>query len=215
VFFADLGRVLSEIDSESERVELTRAVAEEPTFLMKLRVRHGQDVSKLAAYWGKGKRNKDVEPLLESLSRLPADHAIDVAHLLPAFARRRLYTYSQPSESAEAAMFDCHWTAMNFFKETPDAEPMTPPMLVNRLAEEYYPIYGDLQLGDLVLYMVETPDAGDVLVHSAVHIADQVVFTKNGSRSTRPWMFMKMADMQDYYAFGRPVKVRYYRHRDL
>ena len=39
---------------------------------------------------------------------------------MPPFARERLYTSPMPTKPGDLKM-DCHWTALNFFNETPDA----------------------------------------------------------------------------------------------
>jgi len=41
------------------------------------------------------------------------------------------------------------------------------------------------------------------------------VFTKNGNTSSRPFMFMKLDDMKDYYPTTKPVEARYYRKKNV
>ena len=61
------------------------------------------------------------------------------------------------------------------------------------------------------------PD-GDI-VHSAVFIADEIVFTKNGSTAIHPWMFSTVPDLVKQYSFHAPegehLSLRYLRHRSM
>jgi hypothetical protein len=57
--------------------------------------------------------------------------------------------------------------------------------------------------------------AGNRLFHSAVYIADDILFTKNGPNPSNPWMFARLQEVTDYYPQGEPVSVAYYRRKDI
>ncbi len=210
LFFRDLRTVLPSVPDEGERMRLVKALSRESTLLVKLVIPDDADIDRLVQYWGDRGRAKDVEPLLESVRAAAGERTIDVVHLLPPFARRRLYTYPLPSQEPASARRDCHWTAMNFFREAPD-DAFTDLAHVGRtITEEYYDISSNPRYGDLVIFESEK---GHVFFHSAVYIADGVIFTKNGARVSNPWMFMRIADMKDYYPGWGNVRVRFLRHK--
>ena len=100
---------------------------------------------------------------------------------------------------------------MNFFAEQPDDRFLDVDEVVQTLAQDYYRIFGNPRLGDVVVFL----DADGMLVHSAVYVADDVLFTKNGPSSLHPWMLMKLDDMMDFYPRRQGLKTRYFRRKDL
>jgi hypothetical protein len=209
VFLADVAAIGQKL-SPREQARFLKAAAGERTLIMKLRVGPEDNIDELMEYWGRGRRSKDVRPILESLARVSGGDTIDVAHLLPGFARLRLYTYPTPA-SGDAAKWHCHWTAMNFFSTTPDDRFADVNAAIEELKVNYYPIYRNPALGDVVIFLDQ---AGD-LFHSAVYIADDVVFTKNGASFSRPWIYMRIEQMKEYYPQLSKVQVAYFRHKEM
>jgi hypothetical protein len=210
LFFCDLRSIEQSIESGEERMLMLRALSREATFLAKLFVDEKSDIEGLVNYWSRGGRTKDIRPLIESLAEVPGGQAIDIIHLLPRFARARIFTYPPPPEKQPALNRDCHWTAFNFFELEPDDRFCVDTEIVRTLDAEYYRVFGNLQLGDLVMYFND----GNA-IHSCVYIADDVVFTKNGNTSSRPWMFARLGDMRGYYPSQKPLEVRYYRKNSI
>lgn len=205
LFFADTRLVLPQIEDVQERTRLIQALARESTLLVWLQVREGQDVEPLVEYWGQGGRAKDIRPLLQSLARNRGGGRIDIAHLLPPFARQRLYTYPLAEPSLPAGQSrDCHWTAHNFFNTVPDDRFADAAYVALALAE--YQEVEEPGFGDLVAYVSQ----GQVF-HTAVYIAADIVFTRNGARFSRPWMLMPLSGMDDFYPRTAPVQVHYLR----
>jgi len=133
-----------------------------------------------------------------------------VVHLIPPFARRRLYTYPTPSTDPKAAGRDCHWTSLNFFSVDPNDDFTVTEAAVRAFERDYYTIQSEFRLGDIILF---TEGPTNKCFHSAVYIADDILFTKNGPRASNPWMLMRLEHMRDYYLGRSPVKLRYLRHR--
>lgn len=209
--FADLHLVDPLLQGRDERTRLLRALSADRTYLVRLRVDPESNVDELAAYWGHGGRTQQVRPILESLRRVPAGASLSIDALLPSFAQARLSTYQSPTLDPIERQRDCHWTTMNFFRTEPDDAFLgNPELLVERLQSDYYPVFGNFQLGDVVLFM-----AGNRLFHSAVYIADDILFTKNGPNPSNPWMFARLQEVTDYYPQGEPVSVAYYRRKDI
>ncbi|MBN2473477.1 MAG: hypothetical protein JXB62_02625 [Pirellulales bacterium] len=195
LFFSDLRSVLPLLPSEAERRRLILTMTREATLLLRLKISPDSDLDALADYWGRGGRAKEVRPILESLARLGGEQSLDVTHLLPPFARQRLYTYPVLPGTIPDSSHDCHWTALNFFREQPDERFGKVQTAFDTFGQDYYRIFRNPQFGDLVVYV----DHEDRTIHSAVYIAADVVFTKNGSTILRPWMFMKLDDMDQFY----------------
>jgi hypothetical protein len=209
-FFADLPLVLPLVAEEESRVQLLKALSRQTAALVRLRVRQDTDVGPLAEYWGRGGRTKELRPLLESLANVHGGQAIDVVHLLPGFARRRIYTYPRPSMDPLAASQDCHCTSLNFFNDVPDDRFLNIQTVKDTIVHDYYPVFGTRLLGDLVLVVV-----GDTIIHSAVYIADDIVFTKNGNGWSTPWMFMRLDDVKGFYPRDGAVSIQFMRRNEL
>ncbi len=56
-------------------------------------------------------------------------------------------------------------------------------------------------------------------IHSAVYIADDICFTKNGGTAVHPWMLSTISDLLEQYSFqvddGRQLTVNYFRSKEL
>ncbi|MCX6899000.1 MAG: hypothetical protein NT105_09885 [Verrucomicrobia bacterium] len=213
LLFADSNILLPRMGSEREKICLIKTLARKNTLLVNLEVNANSDVSALVRYWGVGGRIKDIDPLLESLRRTPGGASVDISHLLPRFVRARVYTFPYPSGPKIEASRDCHWTSLNFSSMKPDDRFADPKFAYETIRNGYYVISTGVQLGDLMLLV----NSKGQLVHSAVYIADDIVFTKNGTQPTHPWMFMKMADLLELYEGALqtegPLQVMYYRKR--
>ncbi len=206
LFFADLPQVQSHLSDVAEGQRLVQALMGESTLMLRLHVAEGQDVEPLVAYWGGRGRAKDVRTILQSLANTPGGGSIDVVHLLPPFARARLYTYPDDDGVLPAGdTRDCHWSALNFFNRRAD-DRFANGTYVSQVFTTQYTTVDQPQFGDLVVFMND----GEIY-HTAVYIADNVLFTKNGARMCRPWMLLPMSAMRDFYPTPDPIEIRYLR----
>ena len=200
--FSDLPEVHARITDNAERHRLIKTLFRSSALLMKLRIRPDTDNSTLLGYWGRGGRAKDFRPLLDSLTQVEGSIALDIAHLLPPFARKRLNTFPSPPASPDQPTADCFWTSMNFFNDPPD-DRYHDEKVWSRELEEKYAIAELPAFGDLVFLL--QPDGTPV--HAAVYIADNVLFTKNGGHLRQPWLLMKLEDMLARYPVEQGVRV--------
>lgn len=207
--FSDLPEVLSTMPDPDQRRRLLKTLSRQSTVLMKLRIRPDTDVDKLLAYWGRGAQMKDARPLIESLTKIPETATLDVVHLLPPFARRRLYTYPFPPTRPEDGGEDCHWTAMNFFSETPDNRFRNKQTCAETIVKDYYNVTGPSRYGDVIIFM----DASDNVIHSAIYIAADILFTKNGASHYQPWTLMHLNDVLATYPTDQPLRVMTFRDK--
>lgn len=195
--FADAEIVLDQVTDAAERQKLAKVLLRQPTMLVRLAVDATSEVSTLADYWGRGGRSTDVRPLLESVAAPGDDAEIDIIHLLPAFARNRLYRY--PRLTAEdlnkPALVNCLWSSLNFFNDEPDDRFLDLDASLTELKTNYYIVESNYQLGDVIALL----DGEGDLFHVVVYIADDLVFTKNGTSPVAPWTIMPLQRVKDYY----------------
>ena len=135
--------------------------------------------------------------------------------LLPPLPASLLYTFPTPDNPLKGpvATRDWHWTSLNFFREPPD-DRYSDPAYASRLTLDYRPVPSDPRFGDVVTF---SKPNGDIL-HSAVFIADGIVFTKNAYTPLHPWILSTLADLQEEYSFqmppGQNLKVADHRNKE-
>jgi hypothetical protein len=206
-FFSDFPIVMRKLPAE-ERTPLLQALSRQSAVLARLHVGADTDIDKVLGYWDRGIQIKDVRPLLESLKRLPSGGTVSVLYLLPQFARQRLYTFPQPSNTDDRIM-DCHWSTMNFFNETPDDRFANPEYTVKYLEANYYRIARPTAYGDLIFFL----DGNGHAIHSGVYLANDILFTKNGNNIAQPWMLMRLNDVAARYQADTSSRMIVYRNR--
>jgi hypothetical protein len=178
--------------------------------LARIAVNQNTDIDKLAAYWGNvpNVRFTDIRPLFESLRQLPEGGSISLLYLLPKFARDRLYTFPLPPQPGEPAI-DCHWTKFNFSNETPDNRFNDANFTVEYIRKNFYQIGVPSSYGDILLLMNDKNE----VKHSAVFLADDIVFTKNGNNYRQPWMLMHIPNLLATYPATPALKPIYMRRK--
>lgn len=151
LFLADLPLALTAVADRRERLRLIQTLASESSLMLQLHVDEGQDIAPLVDYWGQGGRAKAVHTLFHSLAHTAGGGSIDVVHLLPPFARQRLYAYPEARASTgRSAGRECHWTALNFFNAQAD-DRYTDAAAVSEAYRNDYPLVSTPRFGDLVL----------------------------------------------------------------
>lgn len=210
--FSDYELVLLQIPDKAEQMRLLRVLSSETGVMAGLRIRPDTDIDKLLGYWvPQGVHFKDIQPLLESFKNVPDGRGrIGLVFLLPQFARQRLFTFPMPSRPGDPAM-DCHWSTMNFFNEVPDDRFADPAYTVKYLEANYYQIAEPSRYGDVIMFM--DGDSNNA-IHSAVYLADDIVFTKNGNNMAQPWMLMHLKDLVTKYQSDGPGRMLVYRNRN-
>jgi len=211
--FADPELVRAQVKDPAELRRVAKTLLRQSTMLVRLSVGEESEVSGLVEYWGCGGRRTDLRPLLESMAGRGSP-SIDIAHLLPAFARNHLYRYPKPT----TADFDlpllanCLWTALNFFSIELDNRFLDVNVAVETLKRDYFVVKSGFQLGDVL----SLTDENGHLFHVAVYIADGLVFPKNGTSPVSPWIIMPVERLKAYYR-GRSSSPQlvYHRHGRL
>jgi len=210
LLFSDTALVLPALTTPQERKRFHKMVHRKVTFLVQLIVDETSDIDELVAYWDYPGRAKGLRVLLESLARVPGGAELDIAHVLPPFARERLYTFPNPATTPVEQRRDCLWTSMNFFNETPDDKFTVSAYDQEVIARDYDRVETP-RFGDLAMLMAHD----ERFVHMAVYLADDLVFTKNGSSMWQPWMLMTLPELVTFYSIRQPdpLQVRYMRRK--
>lgn len=211
-YFSDPEVVLKGLASAEERLEYLQSLTSQSAVMMQLLLRPDSDIEKPLNYWSlsmPGVLMKDLRPLLEAQQRLPDGGDVSILYLLPPLAREKLFSSPLPPSAGDDKLPDCHWTALNYFSATPDPRMGDNVYASKFIMEHYYEVARPGIAGDLVLLV----NSRGIVVHSAVYIAEDVVFTKNGINYAQPWILMHEKDMIGNYSALEPVKVAYFRHR--
>lgn len=213
--FAGLPAVLSRLPSYEEKLALVRGLTRQRTMTVSIKMHPGMNVDAIADYWGKGIWTTDVKTILSSVASSPGGGTLDILSLLPPLPSSRPFFYPTPDNPMKGSPpnRDCHWTALNFFNEEPDPKFGIPSEVIKEVRDAYYPINGDPRYGDVV--MLGKPN-GDI-IHSAVFLADDIVFTKNGATPIHPWMLSTLPDLLRQYSFNvepnEKLTVNYFRKK--
>ena len=206
----ELPQILSQPEFESAVDALYRF----PVYLLRLRVSEESDVKALVKYWGRGGRERRIQPLISSLAKVGKidESSINLGLLLPDFARLRLYTYPNSWNDPAVNREDCFWSSMNFFNDQPDPGFFQPEYTKRVLQSRYHSIEGEAKLGDLITLV----DGNGNGLHMCVHLVDHFVFTKNGANVLSPWVIMKTSDMLLLFFPNKDErKIVIYRRNDL
>ncbi|MEM7015605.1 MAG: hypothetical protein AAF585_29445, partial [Verrucomicrobiota bacterium] len=208
---SDTPYLMSQIEDPIMRRRVIRALARTRSIVPRLRVDSSADIDALSAYWSGPRPLTSIHSLLASVRDSQQTDHIDLMYLLPPFPRKYLGTYTNFQDLLYTEQPDCFWTARNFFESEPIQR------IHDNLPEEYYlepekftkvANKAPFHFGDL--FVVRDPRR-DAFVHAYVHIADDLVFTKNGTSTLTPWIIMRRDDMLERYSHFKPFEVHVYR----
>ncbi len=206
--FSDLPALILASGSRAEVVAAKRSFGRFQTVSATVRVPAGRE-SEFVDYWSAAGRSEAALPFLRSLAAAGSGRTVDAALLLPPLARLRLNTFPGLGDAIGGRMPDCNWTALNFFAPQPRFYFIEPYPSFLELTQGYDPVPRAEQLGDLVCFL---GPAGEVL-HSCVHVAGELVFTKNGVSPLVPWALMRFGDVAAIYRHSDAVRVQVYRRK--
>lgn len=213
VYFSDPEIVIRKLANDpAERLEFLKAISGCSAVMARLLIRPDSSIDLPLIYWGlpmPGVLLKDLRPLMEAQKQLPEGGAIPISYVLSPMARENLYKTPLPPQKGEK-LPDCHWTALNFFNFHPDPRMSDLQFATQYVKDNYYEIGKPGIDCDLVLLT----NAKGEIVHSAVYLAADIVYTKNGVNFGQPWVLMHEKDMVGLFSALEPVEVHYFRKND-
>lgn len=199
---SDYGTLYHALETEAERLAAQRAALRFASLVVLLEKPRPEEVQRIARYW-RNRQGKNVRTLLESFAAANDDHRfLDVIHLLPPIAREFVNTYFVPGQPTPVP--SCYWTAFNFDRDVPDQRYMVIPGLSDtqgadawrELMTSYELIDEPGELGDIIAYRREGEPSVD---HVCTFVAEGIVFTKNGSAFSAPWLLARTSDVDATY----------------
>jgi hypothetical protein len=114
--------------------------------------------------------------------------------------RSRLYTYARPGQQ-----LNCFWSAMNFGRAKPKYPVLLTGEAIAALERDYRVIPATQRtLGDVVAFV----DGRGEIIHAANYIADDILFSKNGSSWRRPWVLTTIDEVRALYDARRVTYMR-------
>lgn len=212
--FSDVPAILNHAKSDSEARLIFKIFTRSRALMVKLELTKGDaDINGILNYWttGLGLRRKDVEPIIQSIVETDGADRLDLVHILPALARKLLYTYPGAELSRQGILPDCHWTSLNFFNYSPHEYLLDGRLATSSVLENFRQVSPPYQYGD-ILFFLDTAK-GDAF-HSCVYLAADIVFTKNGRNALSPWTLMKLDEVEKIYLYGGNGRLQGYRHKD-
>jgi hypothetical protein len=218
MLFSGLSALLSQLHSYEEKLAFVKAITRQRTMILRLRLAPDSNIDALSDYWGKGCWNTDIRTILQSLSTFPGGTWNNILMVFPPLPTAQIYMYPNIADNpleGPPVNRDCHWTSFNFFRDVADPNFGKPDYIRQELKTSYYPAPGDPRYGDIVLFAKPNGD----IIHSAVYIADDICFTKNGNTVIYPWMLSTISDLLKQYSFqageGQQLTISYFRNKRL
>ena len=206
--FADLS-TFEGVHPGEATARLLKSVSRVPTLLLRVKINASTDLDAVQRNWGKFNQ-ASIRPLLDSVARAKESSSLSLYHFLPPFARQLLYTYPDPRADPQAARRDCIWSAMNFYEPTPNDAFFDFEHTTKVIRTRFDQVAEAREFGDLIVLGNE---AGEV-VHMCVHIAEDIVFTKNGADIHQPWVLMRLSDVLAKYPASQPLRFTTFRPRN-
>jgi hypothetical protein len=190
--FSDYELVLGRVPAPEQRRRLVSALWRQPAVMGGVRIRADTDTDRLLTYWTipSGVQIKDLRPLLESLKRTGTQESLSFLYLLPPFARDRLLSSPSPGGPADPRV-TAYWGSLNFSNEKPDNRFLDANYCGSYLKAHYYRVARPTWYGDLIFFVDDQGNA----THSAVYVADDIVFTISGANFNQPWKLMRIRDL--------------------
>jgi len=214
VAFSDIPVLLNYAQSDSEARAIFKACTRTRNLMIRLKLDKNANAEEILKYWsfGTGIRRKDLEPLIRSVIELDGVDDLGIVHILPALPRKLLYTYPGLDMAKHGIMPDCHWTSLNFFNYEPHEYLLDARLATSQVLEEFTTVDPPYQFADVLFFLDNT--TGDAF-HSCVHLADNIVFTKNGRNILSPWVIMRLEDVKKIYLYKGNGRVQGFRRKDI
>ena len=210
--FSDVPHLIGLSQSDAEDRLIMKTMTRTRTILVRLRIGADTDLGQLRDYWSMNSVRTDSVSILEGLVLSGGQEEIDITHLLPPLPRRLLYTFPTVSMGMSGTFPDSLWTAANFQNYQPISSPMGSAAFLRTMEKHYDSVEGERQFGDVLLVRRADGKGG---IRSAVYIADDIVYTKNGRQLSRPWVLTELDRVMASAArnTGVELKVETWRRR--
>jgi len=206
----DRAYILRSLATQAEKEAFIRSIFTSHTLVARLVLDESSDLDEVIRYWSAGGKNPEVESIIAGLYYAGGVEKIDIIHLMPPNAKKYLFAFTRYQDINPFNAPDCFWTAQQFFRPAMSQRVLDSLPLDYYLDADFVTVADDPQLGDLVC--IFEPDTHD-FVHAYVHIAGDVVFSKNGTSFIRPHVLTTFDQMMSVYDEGDRFVFQIYRRR--
>ncbi|MDZ4289995.1 MAG: hypothetical protein U0984_18665 [Prosthecobacter sp.] len=195
--FSDIPTLISKATSDSEVQFIKKKLTRTRTLIARLELNSQTDIPAVLNYWSTGLnlRRKELEPLITTTAALPGIQFLDILHLLPALPRKLLYTFPGDEFLTHSRLPDCHWTTLNFFNYSAQDYYLDTRLAASSILENFVPVKPPYRFGDVLMFV----DDKDNAFHSCIYLADDLVYSKNGSNPLVPWVLIELKDLGQMY----------------
>jgi hypothetical protein len=208
LMFSDYNLLASRMSAPSERIAFQQLLAQKVSLFLRIEITPDANVVQLNDYWSADGRGEEVLPILSSTAA-SGGGTIGIMNLMPPFVREHLNRFPE-EPTAGAPLPACHWSSLNVFtRGEPDHSFHETAAVEREIRTRYRRVEDHPRFGDLVL--LNEPNGSSI--HSAVYIADDIIFTKNGPSPATPWVFSTIEEMKAAYPSSVPLTTAFLRHR--
>lgn len=204
--FSDVQALISLAKSPEEVNLVFRSITRVRSLIVELKLPLVGDHKAFANYWVADHADSSRSAFIAAITQRRAAQTVDITHFLPALLRQRIYTFPEMELGLKGRFPDCHWTSLNFFNDTPKDIYLDTKLAAEHLLKDYEVVDAPYHFGDVLCFV----DDGAGL-HTCVHIADDIVLTKNGDSILAPWALMQLKDVDAVYRRSANTRVQAYR----
>lgn len=195
----------------AEKERFLRAVFSTKGLIVRLVMDGSVDLESMIQYWSCDGLNAGFEPILRGVQATEGLNKVDLVQILPPVPRRYLYGFTNLQDVSPKNTPDCFWTSVQFFRRQVSPRLLDPVRLMHHIEGDFERVDNeDLRFGDLVC-MFDEEDGS--FLHSYVHVADEIVFSKNGASFARPFVLTLKSDMLSVYLDESRYRFEVYRRK--
>lgn len=198
-------------DNQEEKDRFLRSVFATRGLMARLVIDENSDLDSMIKYWSADGLNPDVEPVLRAVNTTNGVERVDLVQILPPIPKRYLNSFVNLRDVTPTNTPDCFWTSIQFFNAVPTSRLLDPLSIEHYLGSDFTKVDGEPRFGDLVCMFEEESGA---FLHSYVHIAHDIVFSKNGASFARPFILTSLSDMLSVYLDETPYRYEVYRRKN-
>ncbi len=208
--FSDPSVLIHYCEDENEVHQIMKAMTRTRSLMIRLELDVDSNVEEIVDYWtlGDGVRKKDIEPIIRSIIETRGLETLPLAQVLPPLPRKLIYTYPGIELAKHGAFPDCHWTSLNFLNYEAHDYLLDADLAALAVVEGCEKVDRPYRYGDILMFVDQKSGRA---FHSCVHLADDIVYTKNGRNILSPWILAKLSDVVQLYMYKGSSVIQGYR----